>query len=95
MKCQGKWLELAIWFSALAALFFMSPEYKLPSLCAFKFLGFNGCLGCGIGHAIHYALHLEFSKSFEAHPMGVPAIPIILNRIINLSFKKKLPLYEP
>ena len=93
MRWRRKWLEPAIWLIALLALFFMSPKDSLPSLCVFKFLGVNGCPGCGIGHAIHHALHLQFYKSFEAHLFGMPALIIILNRIKNLSFKKS-PFYE-
>ena len=88
MKWRSKWLELSLWLFALVALFFLPPNDNFPSLCVFKFLGFGGCPGCGIGHAIHYALHLQFYKSFEAHPLGVVATPVILNRIKNLSFKK-------
>ncbi|NCD69348.1 DUF2752 domain-containing protein [Mucilaginibacter agri] len=54
------------------------------TLCPLKLMGFKWCPGCGIGHAIAFALHGEFRKSFNAHWLGIPAVVIILHRICNL-----------
>ena len=68
--------ESIIWLSALLLLYFM--EEGGPSLCLFKAMGFASCPGCGIGRAIHHALHGEWHRSFEAHSMGVPAALILV-----------------
>jgi hypothetical protein len=54
-------------------------------------LGFEYCPGCGIGHAIHYALRLQFEPSVEAHFLGIPSVIAILYLIIHpfFSLRKK------
>jgi hypothetical protein len=44
--------------------------------------GINNCPGCGIGHAISEALHLEFSRSFDKHILGIPAAIVLILHII-------------
>jgi hypothetical protein len=46
-------------------------------------VGFRSCWGCGIGHAIHYALHLQFKQSFAEHVFGLPAAVGILYQIFS------------
>lgn len=75
-----KYLEPVTWLSALVVLYVMAPSG--PSLCLFKAVGFSSCPGCGIGHAIHYTLHGQFSRSFEAHVLGIPATAFILLSIV-------------
>lgn len=77
-----KYFEQIIWLLALGFLFFMDVEGSSASLCVFKGIGFNSCPGCGIGHAIHYALHLNFSQSFNEHILGIPATLGILYSIL-------------
>ncbi len=83
-----KWLrrnfELLCWSTALILLFFLPENKSDSSLCLFSALGFGKCLGCGIGHAMHYALKLEFVQSFSHHPLGILAVIIIFNRIRQL-----------
>jgi len=81
-------LELIFWAGALLVLFFMSTGDS-PSLCIFRFAGFSSCPGCGIGHSIHDALHLNFARSFSEHILGIPAVLIILHRIKQLLFTPK------
>ena len=83
-----KRLEIICWCTALLALFFMPAVDNSPSLCLFRFIGFDHCPGCGIGHSIHYALHLEFTASLQHHIFGLPAVLIIAYRIKQLSFLK-------
>jgi hypothetical protein len=66
----------------------MVPETAGPSLCLLRFIGFDHCPGCGIGHAIHFALHLQFAASLQEHIFGIPAVLIIAYRIKQLSFSK-------
>lgn len=77
-------LELLCWSAALIALFFLSENKSDTSLCLFSAFGFGKCPGCGIGHAMHYALKLEFVQSFNHHPLGILAVIIIFNRIRQL-----------
>jgi len=55
-----------------------------PSLCIFKLAGIDRCPGCGLGHSINAALHLDFARSLKLHPFGIIAIFILLHRIIKL-----------
>lgn len=84
---RQQYLELAIWVIALCALYFMQATTVSKSLCFFSWMGIRQCPGCGIGHSINAALHLQFSNSFQYHPMGIIAIIIIFNRIKQLAFK--------
>jgi len=73
-----KYLEPLIWTLALLLLFFMDTSNGATSFCLFKLVGFKSCPGCGIGHAIHHALHFNFEQSFREHILGIPAAIIIL-----------------
>ena len=87
-------LELICWSAALLVLFLMPVHNSDQSLCIFRFIGFQSCPGCGLGHSIHYALHFQLSQSFHAHIFGLPAVLIILHRIKQLLFSKKPIAYE-
>jgi len=52
-------------------------------------MGLGWCPGCGIGHAMHDAMHFQWGKSISAHPFGIPAVCIILYRIFQLAIKNK------
>ena len=88
-----KWLlkhiELCFWITAIFLLFFMNAERNESSLCFFHWLGIDWCPGCGIGHSIHSALHLQFIQSLQQHPLGIVAVVIIFSRIKQLSFPPK------
>lgn len=84
-----EYFELIIWLIVLVILYFMQPATADKSLCLFSFLGFQHCPGCGLGHSIHAALHLQLAASLKFHPLGIIAIFIILNRIKQLIFKFK------
>lgn len=84
MKKVFKHTELIFWITALILLFFL-PGYKEgQSLCISTLLGLGKCPGCGIGHAIHDALHFRLTSSFQHHPMGIFAVIIIFIRIKQL-----------
>lgn len=93
-KWLQKHLELVFWLTAICLLFFLNTSESQASLCIFRFIGFNNCPGCGLGHSIYFALHLNFMKSLQEHLLGIPAVLIILFRIKQLSFQKKQQLYE-
>lgn len=71
-----KYSEVILWNGALILLGLMHTETE-TSFCILKNLGATWCPGCGLGHAIHYALHLEFSKSYHEHILGIPATMIL------------------
>lgn len=81
-----KYAEVFIWSGALVALFFMNPVTDETSLCLFKAMGISWCPGCGLGHAMHYALHLNFSASWNEHILGIPATIILLYQIFKLIY---------
>lgn len=89
-----QYAELMIWSTALTLLFLIHPESSGSSLCVFRYIGFASCPGCGLGHSIHYAMHFEFLQSIHAHLFGIPAVLIILHRIIQLSISKKIVTHE-
>jgi hypothetical protein len=60
----------------------MDASGQANSFCVFKFAGFSSCWGCGVGHAIHHALHLDFIQSLNEHILGIPATIGILYSII-------------
>jgi hypothetical protein len=71
------WTAPLLWSGAIAALFFMDDSSG-TSLCFFRFAGFTSCPGCGIGHAIHYALNLDPRSSLQAHILGIPSAVILI-----------------
>mgnify|MGYP003578207812 CR=1 FL=1 len=76
LRFLQKYSEVILWNGALILLGFMKVDNS-TSLCILKNLGFTWCPGCGLGHAIHYALHFEFQKSVQEHILGIPATLII------------------
>lgn len=83
-------LELLFWITAIVLLYYMPVSDDHYSLCVRGMLGFDSCMGCGIGHSIHSYLHFDFNEGWEHHYMGAFAIPVILYRIyklIQLNFK--------
>lgn len=77
-----QYVELSVWTAALLVLFFMNPSKDSTSFCIFKLFGFKSCFGCGIGHAIHHALHFNFKQSIQEHIMGIPATLGLLYQIV-------------
>jgi hypothetical protein len=85
--------EGLIWISALLLIAVINVDsHSHFTICPLKNLGLDFCPGCGLGRSIHYLFHMEFLKSFNAHPLGVFALVILLYRIYILSsgvLKKK------
>lgn len=77
-----KYFEVIIWGGALVLLYFMNPSENGTSLCILKNLGMKWCPGCGLGHSIHHALHLDFKESIEDHILGIPATLILIYQAI-------------
>ncbi len=84
--------ELLIWISILIYLAAIDPSAEHVSFCIYKFIGINWCPGCGIGHAISYALHCDFYASFQSHKFGIIALFILVHRIYKLWPRSPLTL---
>lgn len=77
-------VELIFWIAGLSWLALINPAGDHFSLCLFHHLGISWCPGCGVGHAVSFALHGDWTASFRAHCMGIPALLIISHRILVL-----------
>lgn len=80
------WWEAAFWAAALVALAATDPATDgLFSLCLLKALGAAWCPGCGLGHSIAHLLDGAWAASFAAHPLGGPALLVIIGRLAVLA----------
>jgi hypothetical protein len=77
-------LEGYIWIAAILGLAFINVDGVHFSICPFHNLGIEFCPGCGLGRSIHYFISFEFTKSFNAHPLGGAALAILLYRVFYL-----------
>jgi hypothetical protein len=84
-----QYIEPVVWITALVLLFLADTSQSGTSLCFFRAMGFSHCPGCGIGHAMHDALHLHFAVSFHEHVLGIPAVAILIYTIIKSVFTIK------
>jgi len=82
-------LEAIIWIAAILTLALMSPVDQCYSLCLFHHLGIDWCPGCGLGHSIAWLFRGDLMNSFNAHPLGIPALAVITLRIISIIKKNK------
>lgn len=77
--------EAYLWAAGLLAMATMDPTGEpLIGLCPLDALGFGFCPGCGLGHAIAYLARGELAASFHAHPLGGPAVLLLLHHITRL-----------
>jgi hypothetical protein len=94
VKYFGKWLwrkkEAFIWLAALAWLAFDNPAGHHYSLCPLHNLGFSFCPGCGLGRSIGYLFRLDFEASLRSHPLGIPAVALLVTRVIVLFSGKRI-----
>ncbi len=82
-------IELILWISCLTILIFINPHAENHStFCIFKNLGIEFCPGCGLGRSIALIYHGELSESLKVHPLGLPALAIIIWRVISLLYMK-------
>ncbi len=84
-KFRVKHIEAWFWITAITILAFTNPtDQGHSSLCLIKNLNLGFCPGCGLGHSIAWFFRGEFLESFKTHPLGIPAIIILLLRSYNL-----------
>lgn len=88
-------LELCIWSGALIVLALSYPGAKHFTLCPMANLGIHWCPGCGLGRSLSYLLQGEIRLSWDQHWFGIPALSILIYRILQLLNKFVLNLMKP
>lgn len=78
--------ELFVWILALIMLYRADLNSDF-TLCVPSNLGWENCLGCGIGHSITALMHGDFVGSSQYHYLGAIALLILLRHIIKLGIK--------
>lgn len=84
--------EALIWVIAIVALATMDPTAAHVSLCPLANLGWDFCPGCGLGHSIAYIFRGDFAASFAEHPLGLPALIMLLFRVVTLVINQNVKL---
>jgi len=77
--------EALMWTLALVVLGVLGGPTGHFTFCIPTLLGFDGCIGCGIGASIGLALRGEWLASASAHPLGIPAVLILTVHIVRLT----------
>jgi len=81
-------LEAVIWIAGLLFLACYETFNNFHfTLCPIKNLGYSFCPGCGLGESISHLFRFEILESLHAHPLGIFALIILLNRIVFLLLK--------
>lgn len=76
--------EVLMWVTGIILLALMEPNNgHLVSFCLFSYIT-DWCPGCGLGHAIAWLVRGEVRASWEAHPLGIPAVLLLCWRCIQL-----------
>lgn len=78
-------LELIFWILALMLLATANPHTHHFSLCPLANVGVNWCPGCGLGRSISALFSGEIRESLNFHWFGIPALLVIVYRIVTLS----------
>lgn len=76
--------EAFIWIAALLWLAIDNPAAHHYTHCPFHNAGISFCPGCGLGRSIGYFFRLDLPASFMAHPLGIPAIGLLVFRAIRV-----------
>lgn len=78
-------LEFIFWVTALVLLATANPHEHHFSLCPLANLGITWCPGCGLGRSISALFHGQLSESLSFHWLGLPALLLMVYRMIQLS----------
>src|SRR5215217_1603038 len=80
--------ELIIWVLALVMLGVATPmehgHLHHFSLCPLASVGIEWCPGCGLGRSVTQLMHGNFAESWKYHWLGLPALLMIVYRIVEL-----------
>ncbi|WP_290664271.1 DUF2752 domain-containing protein [Ignavibacterium sp.] len=78
-------LEGIIWTVSLIYLASTSNYSESHfTICPLSNLGLENCPGCGLGRSVSMVLHGHLFESFDFHWLGIPALVIILSRLLQL-----------
>ncbi|MHA6246523.1 DUF2752 domain-containing protein [Pontibacter sp. CAU 1760] len=73
--------EVAAWLLGLSSLALLDPAGDhLFSFCPFSWVWPSGCWGCGLGHGVAYLFRGDWQAAWEAHPLALPAVLLLLWR---------------
>lgn len=75
------------WIALLSGLVLMvlhNPYSSSASICIIDRMGFTFCPGCGLGASVAYLFRGEFLSSLQSHPLGLPAVIVIMARVITI-----------
>ena len=91
LKYLTVWLwqkkEALIWIAALLILAVTNPAVHHYTLCPLDNLGISCCPGCGLGRSIGYFFRLDIMSSFYSHPLGIPAVFLLIYRTVKIIIK--------
>jgi len=74
-------IEALFWATALVAVAVPAPQTGLGmNLCLIEALGLP-CLGDGLGRSIAHLARGQVAASWAAHPLGGPAVAILIGHI--------------
>jgi hypothetical protein len=76
--------EALMWIGALIFLAVSDPAHHHYTLCPISNLGFDFCPGCGLGRSISYFFRLDIVASVMTHPLGIPAVILLIHRSIQV-----------
>jgi len=79
--------EALIWIAALICLAMSNPSNHHYTLCPLDNMGISYCPGCGLGRSIGYFFRLDIESSFLAHPLGIPAVFLLVYRSAKILIK--------
>jgi hypothetical protein len=78
-------LEALIWAAALVGLALLGPTLDgQVSFCIPSALGLDFCWGCGLGSSVSHALRGQVAASWQAHPLGLLTVAVLIGRILSL-----------
>lgn len=81
-------LEALIWIAGLVVLMMIDPySSEHLSICPLHNIGLDFCPGCGLGRSISLIFRGDIAASISAHPLGIPALVILLHRIAILFYR--------
>lgn len=79
--------EALIWMAAMIFLAVNNPADHHHTLCPLDNTGISYCPGCGLGRSIGYFFRFEIESSLLAHPLGIPAVFLLVYRSVIILIK--------
>jgi hypothetical protein len=87
--------EALLWLGglvALAVVSFLPPSTPIlgsTSFCLSQLMGLGPCWGCGLGESIGHVFHGDLAESWQAHPLGMVVLTVLLGRVGSVLFRKQ------